>query len=40
MHNIKPGKKYYNQNMSILRNISVRTLDFALERKNILKSDT
>ena len=26
--------------MSILRNTSVRTLDFSLERKNILTSDT
>ena len=27
MYNIKPGKKkYYNQNMSILRHFSVRTL--------------
>ena len=31
MHNIKPEKN--NQNMSILRNISVRTLYFSLERK-------
>jgi len=26
--------------MSILRHFSVRTLDFSLERKNILTSDT